>query len=243
MDAFVDTQQTQSPRMAAVNGWQHPNTVEENRVTHWLESDLETMEQRFRAKLINSIAGFKPALLVGTVDTLGRPNLAVFSTIFHVGSAPPLLGLLVRPAPDKTERHTLENILAAKAYTFNHFPAHCAQAAHQTSARYPQGQSEFAAAGFTAKWQAGFAAPFVADTSIQLGMALVDHQVLINSTHLLIGHITHLWVADDLIRGDGSVDLVKADSTVVAGLDSYHSVNAGQRFSYAKVDGIPTPID
>ena len=78
MDAFVDTQQTQSPRMAVVNGWQHPNTVEENRVTHWLESDLETMEQRFRAKLINSIAGFKPALLVGTVDTLGRPNLAVF---------------------------------------------------------------------------------------------------------------------------------------------------------------------
>ena len=71
---------------------------------------LEALPSRYRANLINGITGYKPALLVGTASAEGASNLAVFSNVFHVGASPPVLGLIVRPRPEGTERHTLDNI-------------------------------------------------------------------------------------------------------------------------------------
>ncbi len=211
---------------------------------HWQKDDLAGMEKRYRANLINTVAGFKPALLVGTADKNGLSNLAIFSTIFHIGAAPPLIGMLVRPNPEGTQRHTLDNIIATGVYTLNHFPLNRAEKAHQTSARYPRGQSEFSAAGFEIDWHDEFAAPFVAGSRIQLGMELAEHQLLtVNNTHLVIGRVTSVHVAPELVREDGTVNLAVAESTVVAGLDSYHSVNPGQRFAYAKPTLPPKRID
>ena len=72
----------------------------------WSAQELEALPTRFRGNLINGIAGFKPALLVGTADAQGQTNLALFSSVFHIGASPPLLGLIVRPCPEGTERHT-----------------------------------------------------------------------------------------------------------------------------------------
>ena len=79
--------------------------------------DLESMEQRFRTNFINSISGFKSVALIGTTDSKSQTNLAIFSSIIHIGANPPLLGFVVRP--DSVERHTLENILETKEYTIN----------------------------------------------------------------------------------------------------------------------------
>ena len=136
---------------------------------HWQKDDLAGMEKRYRANLINTVAGFKPALLVGTADKNGLSNLAIFSTIFHIGAAPPLIGMLVRPNPEGTQRHTLDNIIATGVYTLNHFPLNRAEKAHQTSARYPRGQSEFSAAGFEIDWHDEFAAPLRRGLAHQAG--------------------------------------------------------------------------
>jgi flavin reductase (DIM6/NTAB) family NADH-FMN oxidoreductase RutF len=74
--------------------------------------DLESMEQRFRTNFINSISGFKSVALIGTTDSKSQTNLAIFSSIIHIGANPPLLGFVVRP--DSVERHTLENIFRNK---------------------------------------------------------------------------------------------------------------------------------
>ena len=37
----------------------------------WSAQELEALPTRFRGNLINGIAGFKPALLVGTADAQG----------------------------------------------------------------------------------------------------------------------------------------------------------------------------
>ena len=198
---------------------------------------IDEMPQRYRANLINCIPGFKPALLVATANAQGQTNLAIFSSIFHVGANPPLIGMIVRPAPEGTERHSLDNILASECFTLNHVTAAMTAQAHQTSARYPRPVSEFDATGLTADFLDGFAAPYVVESPIQLGLSLAEHQPLaINDTHLIIGRIEWLRCPDTLINADGTVRLAEADSHVVCGLDSYHSVNPGNRFTYAKPD-------
>ena len=84
---------------------------------HWQESDLADLEQRYRGTFINSIGGFKSVCLVGTKNPSNQTNLAIFSSLVHIGANPPLVGLVFRP--DSVERHTLENILETGFYTIN----------------------------------------------------------------------------------------------------------------------------
>ncbi|MDX5428495.1 MAG: flavin oxidoreductase, partial [Bacteroidota bacterium] len=69
------------------------------------ENDLEVMEKRYRAALINSITGFKPLNLCGTMDEKGNTNVAIFSSVIHLGSDPALIGMINRP--NTVPRHTL----------------------------------------------------------------------------------------------------------------------------------------
>ncbi|MCJ8275234.1 MAG: flavin reductase family protein, partial [Bdellovibrionales bacterium] len=48
-------------------------------------------------KLVNSLSGFKSANLVGTQSKDGQTNLAMFSSFFHLGANPPLMGFVLRP--------------------------------------------------------------------------------------------------------------------------------------------------
>ncbi len=42
--------------------------------------DIEKMEQRSRARLINSLSGFKSANLVATISEDGHSNVAIISS-------------------------------------------------------------------------------------------------------------------------------------------------------------------
>jgi len=67
--------------------------------------DIQGFEQRYRARFINSLGGYKSLSLIGTRSRAGNTNLAVFNSFFHIGANPPLFGFIVRP--DSVERHTL----------------------------------------------------------------------------------------------------------------------------------------
>lgn len=199
---------------------------------------IEALEKRYRAALINSVTGFKPANLVGTADTNGKSNLAIMSSVVHLGSHPPLLGLVVRPDP--VDRHTLENILDTGCYTINHVAEHFIAEAHQTAARYPRDVSEFEATGLSEHYADGFPAPFVDQANVRLGMALREHHELaINGTHFVIGEIVLLDVPDDAVAEDGSLDLGTAGTIALSGLDSYHRTSRVKRMAYAKPDQPP----
>ena len=75
---------------------------------------IDKLGREPRACLINSLPGFKPAVLVGTVDKEDRTNLAIISALFHIGSNPPLLGMLLRPRSERSQQHTLSNLIAEK---------------------------------------------------------------------------------------------------------------------------------
>ncbi|MFC3031242.1 flavin reductase family protein [Pseudoalteromonas fenneropenaei] len=197
------------------------------------KSDLNNMDERYRAKLINSVSGYKSANLIGSIDDAGQTNLAVVSSVVHLGANPPLLGVVFRP--HSVSRHTLENILTTERYTINHINQHITEQAHQTSARYAKEQSEFDATGLSEEFIDDFSAPFVKESVIKLAMHYKAHQTLaLNGTVFVIGEIMALHLPPELIGDDGHVDLVAAGSVCINGLDGYYNPSLIARYPYAK---------
>ena len=208
---------------------------------HLDSASIDAMPSRERAALINSLSGFKSANLIGTADAEGHCNLAIMSSVVHLGSHPPLLMLVVRPGGE--ERHTLHNLLRSGHYSINHVAADMVDAAHQTAARYPRDVSEFEATGLTPSWWDGFTAPLVAEAHVQLAMQLREHQELaINGTHLVIGEVVQANIPDGCLKEDGSLDLNAAGTVALTGLDSYHRADLMKRMAYAKPDLPPRTL-
>jgi flavin reductase (DIM6/NTAB) family NADH-FMN oxidoreductase RutF len=79
------------------------------------KQEIEQLEKRYRTTFINSLAGFRQAVLVGTKSLDGSTNLAIFNSLIHLGASPALFGLISRP--DTVQRDTLQNIIKTKEYT------------------------------------------------------------------------------------------------------------------------------
>lgn len=198
-------------------------------------TDFQAMEPRFRTNLINSLSGFKSVNLVGTADAQGQTNLAIFSQVFHVGANPPLMGVLFRP--DSVARHTLANIEATQYFTLNHVRVEFYKHAHQTSAKYAAGVSEFDACGLTAEFFSVHPAPYVKESVIKTGLRLAQRiDLAINGTILVIGEIIEVIAPDEYISTDGYLDLEKAGTVAVSALDGYHLTSKLSRLSYARPD-------
>ncbi|WP_373552061.1 flavin reductase family protein [Haliscomenobacter sp.] len=200
--------------------------------------DIEKLPRIPRLTLINAITGFKSGNLVGSVGADGVPNLAIFSSAVHIGSAPPLIGIVTRPVDGdlKTTRHTYQNIQHSRFFTLNHVQENIVQAAHQTSASYPDGVSEFAAVGLTPEWHEGIPAPYVAESSIKMGLEYVEeYHIKANNTILIIGKVLELILPDNCLDEKGNLDLHGAGTVAVSGLDSYHRAELIERLPYARV--------
>jgi flavin reductase (DIM6/NTAB) family NADH-FMN oxidoreductase RutF len=197
--------------------------------------EIMSMEQRYRTTFINSIAGFKSLNLVGSIDVSGRTNLAIFNSIFHVGSNPPYLGMVFRP--DEVERHTLENILSQKYYTLNHVNPSIVRAAHQTSARYSKNISEFEACGLTPFYSENLIAPYVLESKVKIGLSFKEKlNVESSKTIIIIGQINEIITDERHISIDGFVNLDELKTCTVVGLDAYYTGSKIERLAYAKPD-------
>jgi flavin reductase (DIM6/NTAB) family NADH-FMN oxidoreductase RutF len=209
--------------------------------------DLQNMEQRFRANLINSITGFKSIALIGTQNKTGITNVAIFNSLVHIGANPALIGFIMRP--HTVERHTLANILDTNYYTINHIKKSFFKQAHQTSAGFDKTVSEFKACGLTAEYNNDFFAPFVKESDIQLGVAFKEKiDIAINGTSLIIGEIVSIKYPDNCLQTDGYLDIEKAGTIACTGLDAYHTTTNISRLAYAKPNietntNIPKYID
>jgi len=200
--------------------------------------DILNFEQRYRAAFINSIGGFKSLVLIGTKSKEGQSNLAIFNSFFHVGASPPLFGFIVRP--DSVERHTLSNILETGVMTINHVREDFFKEAHQTSARYPMGISEFKAAKLTEEYKSDYFAPFVKESAVKIAGELKQQIVVTeNGTTIILAQMKFVSLPENCLMPDGFVDLEKAGTITCSGLDSYHKTEKLARLSYAKIDKLP----
>ena len=66
---------------------------------------IQQLEKFKRINLMNSITGISPANLIGTISNDSIENLAIFSSIVHVGSNPPLMGFDAKACKSKHKRY------------------------------------------------------------------------------------------------------------------------------------------
>ncbi len=197
------------------------------------KDDIEQFEQRYRTAFVNSLAGFRQAVLIGTKSVDGDTNLAIFNSLIHLGANPALFGLINRP--DSVERHTLQNIIDTKEYTLNYVGAVYYKKAHQTSARYEKVISEFDEIGFKEIYHPFCKAPFVEEAIVKIAMKLEDIiPIPLNGTVLIIGSIVQVEMDASMIGPDGFIELSEAEILISQGLDAYFVSKKLGRLPYAK---------
>ena len=202
-------------------------------MTYISNEELENLHHIYRINLINSSSGYKSANLIGTKSSNGIENVAVFSSVTHIGSNPPILGFFCRPT--SVLRNTYENIKSTDYYTINHIYLPILEDAHHTSAKYDSQISEFDKTNLISEYKNEFKAPFVKGAPIQLAMEYVEeYNIKANDTILVIGKIIGLHVNDDLLEDDGFINLSKAQVATIHGLDGYAIPGLNKRFDYQR---------
>lgn len=206
---------------------------------HLTKKDLQETDRVKKLNIINSITGIKPANLIGTVSKDKTSNVAIFSSIVHLGSNPGLIGFIVRPTGE-VPRNTYENILENGHYTINHVSESFVKNAHYTSAKFDTEVSEFDACGLTEEYLFDFKAPFVKESGIKLGMKYVESiPIERNGTILVIGEVEHVIIPDEALNELGYIDLAEAEVTGISGLNSYYKLKKIGSFPYARVSEVP----
>ena len=201
---------------------------------HLRRQDFDDLDHLYRINLMNSCSGFKSANLIGTKSNDGIPNVAVFSSVTHLGSNPPLLGVVFRPVSD-VPRNTYENIKETGQFTVNHIHLDIIEQAHHTSAKYDKRISEFDITELEEEYKNNWHAPFVKRAPIQIALTYCEeYKIKANNTIQLIAEIKDLYIIDDILEQDGFINLSKANVVAINGLDGYALPSLKQRIDYQR---------
>ena len=201
---------------------------------HLRRQNFEELDHIFRINLINSCSGFKSANLIGTKSNAGIANVAVFSSVTHLGSNPPLLGVIFRPVTE-VPRNTYENIKETGQFTINHIDASIIQDAHHTSAKYAKNISEFDTTALEEEYKNQWHAPFVKNAPIQMALTYCEeYKIKANNTIQLIGEIKDLFIQPELLEGDGFINVSKGNIVAINGLDGYTIPKLKERIPYQR---------
>lgn len=200
--------------------------------------DFSKMEKVERLNLINSCTGYKSANLIATKSTEGKSNIAIFSSVTHLGSDPALIGFIVRPTT--VPRDTYKNIKETGYFTVNHVTAAMIADAHHTSANYEPGVSEFEKTNLEEEYKENISIPFAKGSPIQLYCKYVnEYYIKENNTIHVIASIEKLFYDEDLRHEDGWLQIDKGNVVTLNGLDAYCLPKLIDRYQYARKD-IPT---
>lgn len=204
----------------------------------YTKKDIEELDTVTRLKIINSVTGIKPANLIGTINKEGQTNLAIFSSIVHMGSNPSLLGFISRPQADDSG-HTYKNIKENGCYTINHIHPAFIKQAHYTSAKFKADISEFERCNLNEEYNDNFKAPFVKESTFKMGMSFKQAiDIELNGTLLIIGEVEHLIIPDNAIV-DNDIDLEITNSVGISGLNSYYTLNKIEKHPYVRINAVP----
>ena len=208
-------------------------------MTFFSEEDILQMPKVKRLNIINSITGIKPANLISTIDERNRHNLAIFSSVVHLGSNPALIGFILRPQ-EKIRRHTYENILENGYYTINHLPNHKTLEGHYTSAKFDKETSEYDVCHFTPEFQHEFPVPYVKESFLKMGLKHVESiPIKYNGTVMIVGKILQVYVAKSSLSDEGYINLEEAKSVGISGLNTYYDLKKIASYPYARPHELP----
>jgi flavin reductase (DIM6/NTAB) family NADH-FMN oxidoreductase RutF len=202
------------------------------------KSDFQKLAKIPKINLINGCTGYKSANLLVTKSKDNVTNVAIFSSITHLGSEPALLGFILRPAT--VRRNTYQNIKENLYFTVNHVTAAMISDAHHTSASYDEFISEFDKTNLEEEYVDDIAIPFVKGSPVQLLCKYVnEYEIIENGTIHLIASIEQINVAENIIQKENWLRLDLENVVTVSGLDAYCLPKVIDRFDYARPN-VPT---
>ncbi|NRS88929.1 flavin reductase (DIM6/NTAB) family NADH-FMN oxidoreductase RutF [Flavobacterium sp. 7E] len=196
---------------------------------------IAKMQKIERLNLINSCTGYKSANLIATKSVNGINNVAVFSSITHLGSNPALIGFIMRPTT--VPRDTYKNIRETGYFTVNHITVTMISDAHHTSANYDPDESEFDKTNLEEEFKTDIAIPFVKGSPVQLYCKyLNEYYIKENDTVHVIASIEKLFYNEELADKDGWLQIDKGNVVALNGLDGYCLPKLIDRYEYARRD-------
>ena len=191
-----------------------------------------------RLNLINSCTGYKSANLIATKTADGVSNVAIFSSITHLGSDPALLGFILRPTT--VPRNTYKNIKDLGYFTVNHITETMIVDAHHSSANYDENISEFDQTNLEEEYYDGISIPFIKNSPVQiLCKYLNEYEIKENGTIHIIASIEQLFIKENLIQKENWLQLDLENVVTINGLDAYCVPKLVDRFEYARPN-VPT---
>lgn len=202
---------------------------------NFTRDDIDKMNKVKRLNLVNSCTGYKSANLIVTKSLSDVVNVAVFSSVTHIGSNPPMISFITRPLT--VNRDTYNNLKENPFFTVNHITNNIISDAHHTSASYNENISEFDKTNLEKEYKETIEIPFVKDSPIQLLCKYVNqYHIVENDTVLIIATIENLFFEDNLLHKDYWLQLDRAKVVAINGLDGYALPLLIDRFSYARPD-------
>jgi flavin reductase (DIM6/NTAB) family NADH-FMN oxidoreductase RutF len=183
------------------------------------KDELFYMSKVPRLNLVNCVTGYKSANLIGTVSTEGALNVAIFSSVTHLGSEPPLLGFILRPTT--VSRDTYKNLKEIGYFTVNHITEE--MIADKTNL-----EPEFID---------NHKVPFVKGSPVQLLCKYVnEYKIEENDCIHIIASIETIYADEKLFHDDNWMQLDRGNVVAINGLDGYCVPKLSDRFHYARPD-------
>lgn len=202
------------------------------------KEEIHSWDSVYRLKFINSLSGYKGVHLIGTKGKDGQTNLAIFNSIVHISSNPARIGFIMRPLT--VPRDTYKNIVETGYYTINHVHKSFLDQAHFTSANFPSDESEFELCNLGEEYTENFHAPFVAESTIKMGLKVIDDiEIKESQCRMIVGEVQLIETDQAYVEEDGQLDLEKANDVCVTGLNQYSSVKKMANIPYAREEDLP----
>ncbi len=194
--------------------------------------DFKEIPTREYTAFFNALSGAKPGFLIAS-GSKSDENVAIFNSITHLGANPPLLGFIQRPV--NVERHTYQNILKHKYYSFNLVTQDFYKEAHQTSARYNSEVSEFTKVGLSSIYKKDIPCPFVAESPLHILLELYDDvEIKSNNTRLVIGKVLSVSKREISDVSNLEIDFEELKGVNISGLSDYYAITKIASLPYAK---------
>ncbi len=177
-----------------------------------MEFDFTAMTYRETYKLISGCLIPRPIAWVSTQDSSGINNLAPFSFFNGVSSSPPTLSLAIAYNAQREQGHkdTLHNIMEMREFVVCIVTEATAEAMAITAGDHAPDVDEFTIAGVTPIPSIAVRPPRVAESPVCFECVLHDTMQIgegKGSSTLVVGTIKHLYVRDDVIDDERSIDV------------------------------------
>lgn len=164
-----------------------------------------------------------PVVLVTCIDSEGRPNIITLAWAGVVCSAPPMLGIAVRPT-----RYSYQLIKDSKEFVVNLPTAGMVAAAEYCGTRSGKNEDKFAGAGLNPVAASQVKAPLIAECPINME-CVVRHEISLGSHDLFVGEIVAVHVDESVFDESGVISTAKVNPLAYAPPREYW--NLGSKLS------------